>query len=135
MRKQREFLANFSFTEYRRVGKNTYYRGYGRDPFVYCVIEGDEDRFEGAGFVVESMEDLEFAASTLPGASKIYDLSDAPGGGKYVTFHDPVDGFPMHLTYGQDEIYAEVEPTFPKLDFNYVRVYHLEVGGILILIF
>lgn len=129
--KQREFLADFVFTECKRVEKKTYYRGYGRDPFVYCAIEGDEDKFEGAGFVVESMEDLELAASTLPGASKIYDLTDAPGGGKCVTFHDPIDGFPMHLTHGQDEIDADVEPTFPKLDFNYVRVRALRMVGIL----
>jgi hypothetical protein len=38
---------------------------------------------------------------TLPGASKIYELTDAPGGGKCVTFHDSVDGFPFHLVFGQ----------------------------------
>jgi hypothetical protein len=117
---QHEFLNDFGFTECSRVGKQTYYRGYGEDPWTYCAIEGDEDKFGGAGFVVETLEDLEYAASTLPGASAIYDLKDAPGGGKCVTFHDPVDGWPMHLIWGQSKVDVNNVPDFPKMDFNFV---------------
>jgi hypothetical protein len=117
---QHEFLVDFGFTECSRIGKKTYYRGYGEDPWVYCATEGDEDKFGGAGFIVESLEDLEYAARTLPDASAIYELDDAPGQGKCVTFHDPVDGWPMHLIWGQSKVEVENEPEFPKLDFNYV---------------
>lgn len=118
--KQRAFLEDFGFVLAKEVGKKAYYRGYGDDPWVYCLVESDEDRFGGAGFVVESEEDLEYAAQTLPGASKVYELNDAPGGGKCVTFKDPVDGFPVHLVYGQTPSRLEDEPSFPKIDFNFV---------------
>jgi hypothetical protein len=117
--KQRTFLEHFGFNECKHVGRKTYYGGYGDDPWVYCAIEGEEDRFLGAGFVVESEEDLAYAATTLPGASEVYDLFDAPGGGKCVTFHDPADGFPFHLIYGQT-LAPLPEPSFCKLDFNFV---------------
>lgn len=119
--KQRKFLEHFGFNECKQVGPKTYYRGYGDDPWVYCAVEGKEDKFLGAGFLVESEEDLAYAASTLPGASEIYDLSDAPGGGNCVTFHDPVDGFPFHLVHGQGLASSLPGPTLPKLDFNFVR--------------
>ncbi|KAM3065375.1 hypothetical protein ACMFMG_011501 [Clarireedia jacksonii] len=117
--KQRQFLQDFGFREVKRVGNKTYYSGYGRDPWVYCLEDGDENKFRGAGFVVESLEDLENAASTLPNASEIYDLTDAPGGGKCVTFYDPVDDFPMHLVYGQVEVDQGPEPSFPEIHFNF----------------
>ncbi|KAI1332390.1 Glyoxalase/Bleomycin resistance protein/Dihydroxybiphenyl dioxygenase [Xylariaceae sp. FL0255] len=102
MAKAEQFLLDFGFTEEKKVGdEKIYYRGYGSEPWVLCAIKADKNEFAGAGFVVESEEDLQIAADTLPKASQIYELSDAPGGGKGVTFHDPVDGFPMHLVYGQ----------------------------------
>ncbi|KAI0021594.1 Glyoxalase/Bleomycin resistance protein/Dihydroxybiphenyl dioxygenase [Xylariomycetidae sp. FL0641] len=105
MEKAVTFLNDFGFTEEKRVSDDKiYYRGYGTEPWVLCAIKADKDEFGGAGFVVESEEDLQIAADYLPKASKIYELSDAPGGGKCVTFHDPVDGFPMHLTYGQQTV-------------------------------
>jgi hypothetical protein len=130
---QRDFLTDFGFTECSRVGKKTYYRGYGDDPWVYCAIEGDEDMFGGAGFVVESLDDLEYATNTLPGASAIYELDDAPGGGQCVTFHDPVDGWPMHLIWGQNVAEVKNEPQFPKLDFNYVCLQLQTVTVLLVL--
>lgn len=114
----RKFLEDFGMTECKRIGKKTYYRGYSREPFVYCAIEGDEPSFGGAAFVVETLEDLELAARTIPGASEIYELTDAPGGGKCVTFHDPVDKFPFHLVYGQAQ--REDEIVLPQLEFNFV---------------
>jgi len=71
--------------------------------------------------VVETLEDLEYAAKTLPGASEIHDLDDAPGGGKRVTFHDPVDGWPMHLIWGQKKVDQENTREFPSVDFNFPK--------------
>jgi len=54
-----------------------------------------------AASFVASLANLELASKTLSNASAIYELTDAPGGGQCVTFHDPVDGFPFHLVFGQ----------------------------------
>jgi hypothetical protein len=112
------FLLDFGFTPRKQVGKKTYYRGHGAEPFVYCAEEGDKDSFGGAAFVVETEEDLKLASSVLPGATQVYEMEDAPGCGKAVTFHDPVDGFPFHLVWGQ----KPVEPLddLTELRFNFV---------------
>ncbi|OTA64809.1 glyoxalase [Hypoxylon sp. EC38] len=99
------FLKDFGFTEEKRVSdEKIYFRGYGTDPWVLCAIKSDKPEFGGAAFVVESEEDLQLATETIPKASKIYELEDAPGGGKGVTFYDPVDGYPMHLVWGQTPV-------------------------------
>lgn len=115
--KAHQFLLDFGLQEDKRVGKDIYYRGTSSEPFVYCARQGDENVFGGAAFVVESEADL-LAAEKLPGASKIYDLVDAPGGGRCVTFYDPVDKFPFHLVYGQKA--RPDEKKLPERDFNYV---------------
>ena len=115
----RAFYDDFGFFETSRVGNRTYYRGYGTEPFVLCAEEGDRDEFLGPAFVVESLDDLEHAANTLPDATPIYDLEDVPGGGKCVTFKDPVDGWPFHLVYGQENVVPS-PPDFPNLRYNYV---------------
>ena len=115
--KARMFLEDFGMHETKHVGDDFYYGGTGSEPFVYCARKGQEDAFGGAAFVVESESDLE-TAQTLPGAIKIYNLDDAPGGGKCVTFFDPVDNFPFHLVHGQIAV-TDVK-TLPLLDFNFV---------------
>lgn len=115
----RAFYEDFGFFETQRVGNRTFYRGYGSEPFVLCAEEGDKDEFLGPGFVVESLEDLELAAKTLPGATGVYEPENVPGGGKCVTFKDPVDGWPFHLVYGQESV-PEEPPEFPDLKVNYV---------------
>ncbi|GAB1192809.1 hypothetical protein APSETT444_002006 [Aspergillus pseudonomiae] len=112
-----QFLLDFGFQEVKRVGKDIYYRGTGSEPFVYCARQGDKDEFGGAAFAVESESDL-LAATKLPGATGIYDLKDAPGGGRCVTFHDPIDKFPFHLVHGQ-KAHAD-EKVLPQLDYNFV---------------
>ncbi|PNY24211.1 Metapyrocatechase 2 [Tolypocladium capitatum] len=115
--KARLFLRDFGFQEAKRVGDTTYYGGTGPDAFVYCAKKGSENEFGGAAFVVESMEDLEYASQTLPNATKVYALADAPGGGHCVTFKDPVDGFPFHLVYGQA---PDSATALPRLQYNFV---------------
>ncbi|KAK3186650.1 hypothetical protein K4F52_004691 [Lecanicillium sp. MT-2017a] len=110
------FLTDFGLTVAERRDDKIFYKGYGRDPFVYCAIKGAEKSFGGAAFVVESLEDLEKASKTLPKASAVETL-DAPGGGQRVTFYDPVDGFPFHLVYGQKE--EEPGKDYAELDYNY----------------
>jgi len=105
--KARGFLEDFGFQETTRVGQNTYYRGTGTEPFVYCATQGEEDSFDGAAFVVEAAEDLEYASQTLPGASAVEEMHDTPGGGRRVTFRDPVDGFAFHLVHGQSAVEAQ----------------------------
>ena len=115
--KARQFLNDFGFKETEQIGKSTYYEGTGADPWVYCAREGDEDEFGGAAFLVESMDDLEYASKTLPDATKVYQLNDAPGGGSCVTFKDPVDGFPFHLVFGQS---FDKPTALPQRQYNYV---------------
>ncbi|KAK2767557.1 hypothetical protein FQN54_003715 [Arachnomyces sp. PD_36] len=117
-----KFLEDFGFQETKKVGGNTYYRGTGSEPFVYCAREGREDGFGGAAFVVESRDDLEYASRTLPQATKIYELDEAPGGGLCVTFKDPVDDFPFHLVYGQGTMADET--VTPQLKFNFPTEKH-----------
>lgn len=110
-----KFLLDFGFSPTHRTSNTIYYRGYGTEPFVYCARQGPSDSFGGTGWVVESLSDLELATS-LPGATPIHD-SDAPGGGKRVTFYDPVDNCPCHLVYGQTPV--EETETFPELSYNF----------------
>lgn len=113
-----QFLYDFGFQKIKQVGKDVYFRGTGTEPFVYCAREGDTCEFGGAAFVVESMGDLEHASQSLPGASKVYELDQAPGGGFAVTFKDPVDGFPFHLVYGQTPVSDTAD--LPQLQHNFV---------------
>lgn len=113
----RAFLEDFGFIEVQRSGTKTYYRGYGLEPWVVCAESATETAFGGAGLIVESIEDLELATEVIPEASKIYDL-DSPGGGKCVTIKDPVDGWPMHLIYGQAT--RDAEDDFKELQYNFV---------------
>ncbi|EXF82194.1 glyoxalase family protein [Colletotrichum fioriniae PJ7] len=76
------FFRDFGFVEASREGTRVYYRGYGPEPFVLCAEAGTKDGFGGAAFAVESEEDLYYASRTLSGASKPYELSKAPGGGR-----------------------------------------------------
>lgn len=120
LEKAHQFLVDFGFSVTKQTENEIYYRGYGTEPFLYCARRGTEDAFGGTGWAVDSMEDLEMATG-LPGATPIHD-SDAPGGGKRVTFYDPVDNFPFHLVYGQTPV--EMAEAFPELEYNFPNSKH-----------
>lgn len=120
-----QFLLDFGLTVADNQGDAVFYKGYGRDPFVYCAKKGDENAFGGAAFVVESMEDLHLASRVLPNATKVHPIN-APGGGQRVTFYDPVDGFPFHLVHGQALV--EVSAHLPELDYNFPQAKHRPVN-------
>ncbi|KAI1853188.1 hypothetical protein JX265_011469 [Neoarthrinium moseri] len=113
-----KFLADFGFTEEKKVGDKIYFRGYGTEPWVICAIKADKNEFGGIGYVVDSEEDLQYASEILPKATKVHVLEDAPGKGKCVTFADPVDGFPFHLVYGQ-ETTDMLDIPLPQEAYNY----------------
>lgn len=117
--KARQFLEAFGFQETLHIDDKTYYRGTGREPFVYCAIEGSEDKFGGAAFVVENAEDLDFASKTLPNATPVHELREEPGGGYRVTFQDPIDGFAFHLVHAQAPAAAQ-SSAHEKIKFNFV---------------
>lgn len=98
----KKFFLDFGFVPVHESPERVYYRGFGKDQYVYICEESPDDRrhFDGGAWVVQSMADLE-AASKLPGASKIEQLN-APGGGNVVTVPDPVGGV-VTLVHGQEE--------------------------------
>lgn len=117
----KQFMEDFGFVETAVVGKTTYYRGYGSEPFVIAIEHANTTEFAGAAFAVASEEELVHASRSLPKeakATEVHDITDAPGGGRRVTFYDPVDGFPMHLVYGQTPVEMR-DPQFPTLKINY----------------
>ena len=116
-----KFLQDFGMTiVHRSLGSGeVYLGGYGPDPFVYVAkrAEAGTPQFEGAAYVVEDRDEL-VKASKIAGASKIQPL-DAPGGGEYVTIHDPA-GFPVHLVHGQEQKQvSRSDLRHQRLKFNY----------------
>ena len=95
-----EFLIDFGFVQIERRGNRIYLGGYGQQPFIYVLEQSpdSEKHFCGGYWVVESMEELEKAASHT-NATSIQDY-DAPGGGKFVVIKDP-NGFDCGFVYGQ----------------------------------
>ncbi|KAL4889567.1 Glyoxalase/Bleomycin resistance protein/Dihydroxybiphenyl dioxygenase [Aspergillus ambiguus] len=114
-----QFMLDFGFQKVKRVGKDIYYRGTSSEPFIYCARQGEEDAFRRATFVVESKSDL-VAATKLPRATWIYDLGDAPGDRRCVTFYNPIDEFLFHLIHRQKPNLSE--KVLPQLPFNFINI-------------
>ncbi|TKA21733.1 hypothetical protein B0A50_08669 [Salinomyces thailandicus] len=95
-----KFLRDFGMhvVQTSADGEKIWFRGYGPDQYVYYAQQGPK-KFLGGTFAVESMAELDKAAK-LDGASEVFELSDAPGGGHMVVLRDP-EGFPLNLMYGQ----------------------------------
>lgn len=96
------FAKDFGLVEDKRSGDTIYFRGYGKDPYVYVATRSKDgkSRFLGAAFVAASQEEFDKAA-LIEGAT-VKSLDDAPGGGKMITIARPGDTF-MHIVYGQEE--------------------------------
>jgi hypothetical protein len=103
-----EFSEAFGFIEAYRDGANIYYRGYGKDQYVYVATQSSDGakRFKGATFVAASERDFEKAAG-LPQAH-VSDLK-APGGGRLVTIERPGPTW-LHVLHGQAERMTPVKP-------------------------
>jgi len=112
-----KFLKDFGMHVVKQdEDEKLWFRGYGSDQYVYYCQKGPEKKFLGGTFEVESYGDLE-KAEKLPGAGKIEEMKDAPGGGYLLTVLDPA-GFPVNLMYGQQP--ASRDEQYPgKLLQNY----------------
>ena len=62
--------------------------------------------------------DSKSRAALIPGAGKIEQLDDAPGGGKRITIIDP-EGFPVNLIYGPDQVARSKNTDREKLIYNF----------------
>ncbi|PLB36084.1 2,4,5-trihydroxytoluene oxygenase [Aspergillus candidus] len=104
------FAEDFGFVEAARKGKTIYYRGYGRDPYVYVASQSSarKSKFLGAAFAARDEENFTKAAA-MPGAFR-KTLVEAPGGGEIVTFTRP-NGTLFHVVWGQIERDVEVKST------------------------
>ncbi|KAL1585568.1 hypothetical protein WHR41_06009 [Cladosporium halotolerans] len=91
------FLLDFGMHVVKRTDTKVWFRGYGPDQYVYYAQKGPK-KFLGGAFEVESAAELDKAAA-IPGAGPVEELSDAPGGGRIVTLHDP-EGFPISFVHG-----------------------------------
>ncbi|KIW65776.1 hypothetical protein PV04_08003 [Phialophora macrospora] len=116
-----KFATDFGFVEEKRDGNRTiYFRGYGRDPYVYVATQSPpssaskkgKPKFLGPAFVARDQAEFDKAAK-LPGAS-VTGLDGAPGRGRQVTITRP-NGTSMHVVFGQTERAVDtdsgVEPT------------------------
>ncbi|KAJ5697357.1 hypothetical protein N7488_011041 [Penicillium malachiteum] len=92
-----KFAKDFGFVEAEQKGKTIYFRGYGKDPYIYvaCQSSKSKSQFKGAAFIAKDRENFEKAAK-LPGAI-CKTLDEAPGGGEMT------NGTFLHVIYGQAE--------------------------------
>ncbi|KAJ5106614.1 hypothetical protein N7456_003289 [Penicillium angulare] len=96
------FAKDFGFIEAERNEKTIYYRGYGKDPYVYVALQSStgRSRFMGAAFIARDLENFDKAMKITGATSR--ELEDAPGGGQMITFTRP-NGTYLHVLYGQTE--------------------------------
>lgn len=97
-----EFASDFGMTIAKKEKGKIYFRGYGKDQYIYVASKVDEGKsnFKGPAFVAGSRAEFE-KAKALPGA-QVKSLEDAPGGGEIVSFSRADDTF-FHVVYGQAE--------------------------------
>ena len=102
MKKFRNFAKDFGFVEEKVTKERDFFRGYGRDPYIYVAAESKDGkpRFRGPALVAATEGDFG-KASRLKGAV-VGSLNETPGGGKIVTFNRPDDTF-FHVIFGQEE--------------------------------
>ncbi|KZL82342.1 trihydroxytoluene oxygenase [Colletotrichum incanum] len=106
-----KFAVDFGFTEEARNKEIIYFRGYGKDPYVYvaCQSKDGKPRFRGAAFVAASQEEFDKAAQ-LEGA-RLGSIQFAPGGGSIITLNRPDETY-FYVVFGQREReVGQQEPT------------------------
>ncbi|KAJ5645283.1 Glyoxalase/Bleomycin resistance protein/Dihydroxybiphenyl dioxygenase [Penicillium longicatenatum] len=89
-----EFAKDFGFVEEKRTKDRIYYRGYGKDAYVYVASRSNDDkpRFRGPAFVARPQEEFD-KATKLAGAMLTDDIF-------------------FHVIYGQEErLVDSQEPT------------------------
>jgi catechol 2,3-dioxygenase-like lactoylglutathione lyase family enzyme len=100
LQQQKAFLLDFGMIVAQESAQTLYMRGYGSDSFIYVAQKGDDARFLGAGFKLES-EDALNKVATESGVP--VQTIEGPGAGKRVRLTDP-DGFIVDLVYGREEV-------------------------------
>jgi len=106
--KARQFFLDFGMSIADEVpGETIYFKGYGVEPFVYVArqSESGSSYFDGAAYVVDSLEELQRAAKLDSCIGPIQAL-EGPAGGKTLTLKDPAGHF-VHLIHGWREKAAE----------------------------
>lgn len=106
------FAEDFGFVFVSKNGSGLYFRGYGKDPYVYVASQSTDGKphFRGPAFVAASQEEFDKAKALSGG--KVGTLVDAPGGGEIISF-DRADDTQFHIVFGQEErqIDAKAVPT------------------------
>lgn len=100
LEQQKKFLQDFGLVVVEQTENALYLRGYGSAPFIYVAYKGHRAKYLGAGFIVDSEQELEHLA--LVSGVEI-DALDGPGGGRRVRLTDP-DGFWVDVVYGREEL-------------------------------
>lgn len=107
------FAQDFGLLTVVRDEQQLIMRTGGGDAFAYIAEKGDEAKFIGLAFEVESKSSLESAVKEH-GASEIRELT-TPGGGIAVTLMDP-NGFKIDLVHGIERI--NPEKAYEQLQMN-----------------
>jgi len=111
-----DFLTDFGLALAKRTHDAVYLRGAAPSPYCYRLHRAPKPRFVGAGFLVDSREELERLAR-IDGASAI-EPSEHPGGGDRVLLRDP-SGFVVEVLHGRTPVAAI--PTRAPIAFNLGR--------------
>jgi catechol 2,3-dioxygenase-like lactoylglutathione lyase family enzyme len=109
----RTFFEDFGLIVAHETSDRILFRGRNDAPYLYVAERGEEPAFVGAGFEVDSEENLRALSDRL-GAS-VEDL-DYPSGGKRVTTTDP-DGRRIELVYGAARV-AAIPLSRPPVAWN-----------------
>lgn len=101
-----KFGKDFGLIEVARRGGTIYFRGYGKDPYVYVAAQSKDGqpRFNGPAFVAANEGEFKKALK-IPGAIPS-SLENTLGGGRMVTF-ERSDNTKFHVVYGQTEVDAQ----------------------------
>lgn len=100
LQRQQVFLQDFGMVAASVSDEALYMRGYGDTPYIYKAQRGASAGFLGAGFLVESLGELNRVADEL--SLPVEDIQ-GPGGGKRVRLTDP-DGFWVDLVCDRDAV-------------------------------